>query len=71
MIIKISGKRIDKTYSLTAPQGVRGRNAGSFTCKKNFKMGTMILLEEGLSKTYNWIAKQIDLREKTCVIENA
>jgi GDP-D-mannose 3', 5'-epimerase len=71
MIIKISGKRIGKTYSLTAPQGVRGRNADLSLVKKILNWQPQTTLEEGLSKTYNWIAGQLDLSKKTCTIENA
>jgi GDP-D-mannose 3',5'-epimerase len=59
MIIKISGKDIAKTYDLTAPQGVRGRNADLTLVKKVLNWQPKASLEEGLRKTYEWIAKQI------------
>ena len=59
MIIKISGKKIDKTYDLNAPQGVRGRNADLTLVKKTLNWQPQVSLEEGLEKTYNWIKSQM------------
>jgi len=55
MIIKISGKNITKEYDLTAPQGVRGRNADISLARKVLGWQPKISLEEGLTKTYRWI----------------
>ncbi len=60
MVAKISGKKISKTYDLTAPQGVRGRNADLTLVKKVLGWTPEISLEEGLSRTYKWIAKMVD-----------
>jgi nucleoside-diphosphate-sugar epimerase len=58
IIIKISGKKITKEYDLSAPQGVRGRNADISLARKVLGWEPKVSLEEGLSKTYRWIAKQ-------------
>ncbi|MCK4433880.1 NAD-dependent epimerase/dehydratase family protein [Candidatus Bathyarchaeota archaeon] len=55
MIIKISGKTIQKTYDFSAPQGVRGRNADITLAKKVLGWKPKITLEDGLTKTYKWI----------------
>lgn len=55
MIIKISGKKITKTHDLSAPQGVRGRNADITLAKKVLGWKPKVSLEEGLSRTYKWI----------------
>jgi len=55
MIIKISGKSIAKKYDLSAPQGVRGRNADISLARKILGWEPRISLEEGLAKTYEWI----------------
>ena len=55
LIINISGKKIEKTYDLSAPQGVRGRNADLTLMKKVLEWEPKITLEEGIKKTYNWI----------------
>ncbi len=59
MVIKISGKKITKTHDLSAPQGVRGRNADLTLVKKVLKWEPEISLEEGLKKTYSWISEQL------------
>jgi GDP-D-mannose 3', 5'-epimerase len=57
--IKISGKRITKKYDATAPQGVRGRNADLTLVKETLRWEPSISLEDGLAKTYYWIAEQV------------
>ena len=59
IVIKISGKEISKTHDLNAPQGVRGRNADLTLVKKVLNWQPKVTLEEGLTKTYNWIQKQL------------
>jgi len=58
IIIRISGKKITKEYDLSAPQGVRGRNADITLARKVLGWEPKVSLEEGLSKTYRWIAEQ-------------
>ena len=58
MIIKISGKKLTKTYDLSAPQGVRGRNADITLARKILKWEPKVSLEEGLARTYKWIQEQ-------------
>lgn len=55
IIIKISGKKITKLYDLSAPQGVRGRNADITIARKVLGWEPQVSLEEGLSRTYKWI----------------
>ena len=55
MIIRISGKDIAKEYDLSAPQGVRGRNADITLARKVLGWKPTVSLEEGLAKTYKWI----------------
>jgi len=59
MVIKISGKKIAKTYNLTAAQGVRGRNADLTLVKKVLNWQPKVTLEDGLAETYRWIEKQL------------
>jgi nucleoside-diphosphate-sugar epimerase len=65
MIIKISGKKITKTYDLKAPQGVRGRNADLTLVKKEINWEPKITLEDGLQKTYKWIQTKVNQDQKT------
>lgn len=58
MIVRISGKKIAKQYDPSAPQGVRGRNADITIAKKVLGWEPKISLEEGLGRSYEWIASQ-------------
>jgi GDP-D-mannose 3', 5'-epimerase len=59
IIAKLAGKKITKTHNLAAPQGVRGRNADLTLVKKVLNWEPKVSLEEGLGKTYQWIAEQL------------
>ncbi len=50
MVTKISGKKITKTYDLSAPQGVRGRNADLTLVKKVLNWEPKISLKKDLQK---------------------
>ncbi|PVX24845.1 MAG: NAD-dependent dehydratase [Candidatus Bathyarchaeum sp.] len=58
MIIELSGKDIVLKHDLSAPQGVRGRNADITLARNVLKWEPQISLEEGLSRTYNWVLEQ-------------
>ena len=60
IITTISGKKITKEYNSTAPQGVRGRNADLTLVKKVLNWQPQVTLEQGLNKTYKWIAQQLN-----------
>jgi len=64
IIIRISGKRITKKYDLSAPQGVRGRNADLTLARKILGWEPKISLEEGLEKTYKWIEMMVKKENK-------
>lgn len=55
IIAKAAGKSITKQYDLSAPQGVRGRNADLTLVKRVLGWEPQVDLEEGLAKTYQWI----------------
>jgi GDP-D-mannose 3',5'-epimerase len=59
MIVKISGKRINKVYDPTKPQGVRGRNADLSLVTKIVGWKPVVSLEEGLEQTYKWIENRV------------
>jgi len=59
MAIKFSGKKIAKTYDLSAPQGVRGRNADLTLVKKVLRWEPIVSLEDGMANTYKWIQQQL------------
>ena len=67
MIIKISGKNITRKYDLTAPQGVRGRNADLTLVRNKIGWEPKVSLEEGLAKTYKWIQMKVNEDRKTLI----
>jgi len=58
IIIRISGKRIQKEHDPSKPQGVRGRNADIDLARKLLNWEPEVTLEEGLKETYDWIASR-------------
>jgi len=65
IIIRISGKTVTKNYDPKAPQGVKGRNADLTLVRKKIGWEPKISLEEGLTKTYEWIEKKVNEDRKT------
>ncbi|HUC39113.1 MAG TPA: NAD-dependent epimerase/dehydratase family protein [Candidatus Acidoferrum sp.] len=55
MVIGMSGKKLNKRYDLTKPQGVRGRCADITLAKKILGWTPKIPLEEGMSRTYHFV----------------
>jgi nucleoside-diphosphate-sugar epimerase len=58
IIESIAGVKIKRTYDLTAPQGVGGRNSDNTFIKKILGWEPHIPLKVGLAKTYAWIKEQ-------------
>lgn len=58
-VAKVSGKKIIKNYDLSKPQGVRSRNSDNTLTKKILSWEPSVSLEKGLTKTYQWIEKQV------------
>src|SRR5438270_4094469 len=57
MVAQIAGKKIGKRYDVTKPQGVRGRNSDNTRLRQVLRWEPCISLEEGLDRTYFWIAE--------------
>jgi GDP-D-mannose 3',5'-epimerase len=55
IVEKIAGVRLERSYKLDAPKGVRGRNSDNTLIKQLMKWAPSIRLEDGLEKTYKWI----------------
>lgn len=58
MIMSIAGVQLQKKH-VPGPQGVRGRNSDNNLLKQVLNWEPEISLEEGLSRTYPWIEKQV------------
>ena len=59
IVATLAGKKISKRYDLTKPQGVRGRNSDNTRLREVLNWEPAISLEEGLERTYRWIASQV------------
>jgi len=58
IVIRTSGKKIRKEHDLSAPQGVRGRNADISLAKRVLGWRPKVSLDDGLANTYNWVASK-------------
>ncbi len=56
---QIAGVRVERTYNLDAPKGVRGRNSDNTLIQKEFDWEPSTRLLDGLEITYRWIYDQV------------
>lgn len=63
IVEKIAGQKLNRSYDLSAPKGVRGRNSENTLIKKYLGWEPSITLHDGLAKTYQWIKGEM-LKEK-------
>mgnify|MGYP001003730851 CR=1 FL=1 len=59
IVAGIAGKTVRKEHDLTKPQGVRGRNSDNSRLRKVLGWEPAISLEDGLARTYHWIAGEL------------
>jgi nucleoside-diphosphate-sugar epimerase len=60
----IGGKRLNKVYDLSKPQGVRGRNSDNTRLREVLGWEPRVSLEEGLRLTYEWIRGELEMSGK-------
>jgi len=60
----IAGIKLQRTYDLSAPKGVTGRNSDNTLIRKYLNWEPGIPLRTGLEKTYAWIYDQFVAREE-------
>jgi nucleoside-diphosphate-sugar epimerase len=60
----IAGIKLMRTYDLSAPKGVNGRNSDNTLIKKYLNWEPHTTLRIGLEKTYRWIFDQYMARER-------
>ena len=53
---EIAGVRLERTYELDRPTGVRGRNSDNTLIRRELGWSPSTPLTEGLSRTYEWVA---------------
>ena len=61
---EIAGIKLKRTYNLSAPKGVNGRNSDNTLIQKYVGWEPSTALRTGLEKTYRWIYDQYLAREK-------
>ncbi len=61
IVATIADKKIEKKYLPDKPQGVRGRNSDNTLCKEVLGWEPSIPLEDGLKKTYEWVAGMLTM----------
>jgi nucleoside-diphosphate-sugar epimerase len=62
IVESIAGVKLKRTYNLSAPMGVRGRNSDNALLRKVLAWEPQTSLEDGLEKTYGWIYDQLSGR---------
>jgi GDP-D-mannose 3',5'-epimerase len=60
---KIGGVKLEREYDLDAPKGVAGRNSDNTFIRQVLGWEPNTPLEEGLTKTYDWIEQQYNDRK--------
>jgi len=59
IVERIAGIRLERSYDLTAPQGVMGRNSDNTLIKQLLGWEPSIPLEIGLRATYEWVHDEL------------
>lgn len=55
IVEKIAGIKLDRSYNLSAPKGVNGRNSDNTLIQKLLGWEPSIKLQDGMERTYRWI----------------
>jgi len=61
---KIAGVKLERSYDLSAPRGVAGRNSDNTFIRKMLKWEPDTTLNTGLRHTYDWIKERYHTRKK-------
>jgi nucleoside-diphosphate-sugar epimerase len=56
----LSGIKLKRTYNLSAPRGVNGRNSDNTLIQSRLGWEPSTPLQDGLLKTYDWIESQVE-----------
>ena len=59
LVEEIAGVKLERTYDLSAPQGVRGRSSDNELCRKTLDWEPSISLRDGMTKLYAWIEEEV------------
>lgn len=59
IVEKIAGVTLERSYDLSAPQGVRGRSSDNTEIVRRYGWAPQTKLVDGLEKTYRWVYDQV------------
>jgi nucleoside-diphosphate-sugar epimerase len=59
IVEEVAGIRLNRSYNLGAPKGVRGRNSDNTLIKQRLGWEPSTSLAEGMEKTYAWIYDEL------------
>jgi GDP-D-mannose 3',5'-epimerase len=59
LVEEIAGVKLQRSYDLSAPKGVNGRNSDNTKIKEYLGWEPSIRLKEGMAKTYAWIENEM------------
>lgn len=59
MVMRVAGKQLEVVH-VPGPEGVRGRNSDNTLIRECIGWAPSIPLEEGLAKTYAWVAAEVE-----------
>ncbi len=59
MVEDIAGIKLKRSYDLSAPKGVNGRNSDNTLIMAKLGWAPSIRLRDGMEKTYNWIESEM------------
>jgi len=62
IVEEIAGVKLQRTYNLSAPKGVNGRNSDNTLIRKVFGWEPDTRLRDGMEKTYRWIYDQMSAK---------
>src|ERR1700733_13560156 len=62
IVEEIAGVKMERTYNLAAPKGVRGRNSDNTLINQVLGWSPSVSLHDGMEKTYHWIFDQVKAR---------
>jgi nucleoside-diphosphate-sugar epimerase len=71
LVAGVAGKTIHKSYDLTKPQGVRGRNSDNSRLRKVLGWEPSVSLEDGLAETYRFIVSELRLTGQLPAVQTA
>jgi nucleoside-diphosphate-sugar epimerase len=60
----IAGIKLKRSYDLSAPKGVAGRNSGNTLIRKYLNWEPSLPLRTGMERTYAWIYDRYVAREQ-------